>query len=580
MNTLSPLLMPKKCSARLLAAVLTVMLLFTACSSGIVRISKEAQVEEKLSLGQKYLNELNYEDAIIAFTETIELDPENIPAYMGRAEAYRGTEQYDEAKADYSTVIEKTAEQPYEQANAYVGRAEINELTQDEQDALNDYEDAAKKIEAVDIEQITDVTEQALEALKIKIYNACARLNAFFGRHEAAVAAYTNALNSLAKLPDDTDVIDVADAKRTAYAGRAASNMELEAYEAVLPDYDALIELGEDKAAERDTLLAAISLARSKATDLGSAAAWLAEVNHAEYAESSGLNAMIGTLQSAADLAADSGTDAYKAIKEALTTDEAQQAMKNILAGGYQLRWYDQASGNMLSVYTTATAWDDVNDEENGMATPELLEALATSPTDEEVAAVKLTPMYVYWGGHENRSREGDGTWYILNPGNTDLNAKAYTWENDKPKNGFEKKVVETPVQWITYHNSENYSKEQFGGREEYAQTRNTDITYGIGGKTVRVYEVWTYDLTGEVYITHDVTFILSQPVQSISKGTYGATFYVPSGTVIKIKDCPFIETYGANGVYGVESVTIKSGESQQFNYAGVGSYGMTFAAK
>src|SRR5699024_2195994 len=85
---------------RLIALFLMLALLLTACKS------KAERVQEQLDLGQKYLTELNYTEAILAFTQAIEIDPESIPAYMGRAEAYRGTEQYEEAKTDYTTVID------------------------------------------------------------------------------------------------------------------------------------------------------------------------------------------------------------------------------------------------------------------------------------------------------------------------------------------------------------------------------------------------------------------------------------------------------------------------------------------
>ena len=194
--------MKKQRGLQILAAVVLVLTLFTACTS------KAAKAVEKVELGQKYLTELNYTEAVASFTEAIDLDPANIPAYMGRAEAYVGLKQYDDAKTDYTTAIEKTADQPYTQAEAYVGRAEVNELTTANEDALSDYEAASTALDTVDVEKITDVTEQMLEALKIKIYNACARLKAFFGQNEAAAADYTSALKSLDKLPDDTDVLD------------------------------------------------------------------------------------------------------------------------------------------------------------------------------------------------------------------------------------------------------------------------------------------------------------------------------------------------------------------------------------
>ena len=167
----------KKCGKILMGVLLAAVLLLTACTS------KAQKAMEKVELGQKYLTEQNYTEAVASFTEAIGLDPENIPAYMGRAQAYTGLKQYDEAKADYTTAIEKTEDQPYTQAEAYVGRAEVNELTTSNEDALSDYEAASTALDKVDVEKITDVTEQMLEALKIKIYNACARLKAFFGQN-------------------------------------------------------------------------------------------------------------------------------------------------------------------------------------------------------------------------------------------------------------------------------------------------------------------------------------------------------------------------------------------------------------
>lgn len=70
-----------------------------------------------------------------------------------------------------------------------------------------------------------------------------------------------------------------------------------------------------------------------------------------------------------------------------------------------------------MNELTTAneTAWADVSEAENGAVTAEALTAAA--PTAEEISAV------FYYGSHENRSREGEGVWFILNPGKKDLTA-------------------------------------------------------------------------------------------------------------------------------------------------------------
>ena len=66
--------------------------------------------QEQYDLGIRYLSEGNYEEAIIAFTAAIEIDPQQALAYIGRADAYKysGKEEWDFSKAeeDYQIAIE------------------------------------------------------------------------------------------------------------------------------------------------------------------------------------------------------------------------------------------------------------------------------------------------------------------------------------------------------------------------------------------------------------------------------------------------------------------------------------------
>ena len=527
--------MKKQRGLRILAAVVLILALFTACTS------KAAKAVEKVELGQKYLTELNYTEAVASFTEAIGLDPENIPAYMGRAEAYVGLKQYDDAKADYTTAIEKTADQPYTQAEAYVGRAEVNELTTANEDALADYEAASTALDTVDVEKITDVTEQMLEALKIKIYNACARLKAFFGQNEAAAADYTSALNSLDKLPEDTDVLDVKATKVVSYTGRADANAAQEKYEEVLPDYDALITLGEDKAADRDAILSAMSLAKSKAGDLHSSDSWLDEVSHTDYAASIQLTNAESVLKQAAELAQADGAKAYDKIKETLSTDEAKAAMQNLLARGYQLRYYD-ANGKMLAIYANETAWADVNTEENGTITAEAL--TAADPSAEDISAVSLGKLCVYYGGHENRSREGEGLWFILNPGKKDLTAESFTWKNDKPECDFKQKEEPKPVaamesgtsaaqgkthNWKTVFDAGTYSVScQEGGTTVAYAIKFSDAykaQFAESPNASALIAIYAQDKNGKVK--------LSNPISRVEETQNFIYIYVPKGTTM-----------------------------------------------
>ena len=220
---------------KLIAVIGLVVILLTACAS------KAANATEKIELGQKYLTEANYTEAIAAFTEVIKIDPSNIEAYMGRAEPYKGLKQYDDAKADYTevigktdempytqaqaymgraeayvglkqyddaktdytTAIEKAVEQPYTRAEAYVGRAEVNEVTNANEAALSDYESAQNILDSIDWSKFKEITDQMLKALQEKIEKACEDLRALLGLNENdepldTTAIFQNAIDGVA----------------------------------------------------------------------------------------------------------------------------------------------------------------------------------------------------------------------------------------------------------------------------------------------------------------------------------------------------------------------------------------------
>lgn len=186
---------------RMLAVLLLVLALFTACTSSAQKAAQQ------LELGRKYLTEQNYAEAVAAFTEAIQLDPNNIDAYMGRAEAYKALQKYEEATSDYSTVIEKTADQPYTQALAYQGRADLYEQTEEWAKAESDYSAILPLLD----------TEGA-----------------------------KNAADDEARTELKKDVL-----KR-----HAAVCITMELFEKASADYDTLEQLGEDVSSARDALAA------------------------------------------------------------------------------------------------------------------------------------------------------------------------------------------------------------------------------------------------------------------------------------------------------------------------------------
>ena len=149
---------------RCAAAALLAAMLLTSCAGSATNFDKQ------MELGRKYFTELNYAEAIAAFTEAIRLDPNDIEAYFERAQAYAALKKYDEANADYTAVIEKTDDQPYLQASAYVGRAGVGEETEKLADAESDYaaalvllgDETAGKDSSTDADKVLTLKKETL----------------------------------------------------------------------------------------------------------------------------------------------------------------------------------------------------------------------------------------------------------------------------------------------------------------------------------------------------------------------------------------------------------------------------------
>lgn len=174
----------RKRLAGLAVLLLAIAMLLAACATGAT------DTAEKIELGQKYLTELNYTEAVAAFTEVIKMDPSNIEAYMGRAEAYKCLEQYDEAKADYTTAIEKTDEMPYTQAQAYAGRAEVYDLTDETEAAESDCSAAIALLDEDGVGEKENIAQTLIRELRIRVLQFHAEVCMKLGLYDKAAEDY------------------------------------------------------------------------------------------------------------------------------------------------------------------------------------------------------------------------------------------------------------------------------------------------------------------------------------------------------------------------------------------------------
>lgn len=85
----------------------------------------EATWQEQYELGVRYLSEGNYEEAIIAFTAVIEIDPMQASAYVGRGQAYVFSAETEDtltaAQADFEMAIGLDETLP----DAWLGLADV-----------------------------------------------------------------------------------------------------------------------------------------------------------------------------------------------------------------------------------------------------------------------------------------------------------------------------------------------------------------------------------------------------------------------------------------------------------------------
>ena len=174
----------RKRLAGLAVLLLAIAMLLAACATGAT------DTAEKIELGQKYLTELNYTEAVAAFTEVIKMDPSNIEAYMGRAEAYKCLEQYDDAKADYTTAIEKTDEMPYTQAQAYAGRAEVYDLTDETEAAESDCSAAIALLDEDGVGEKENIAQALIRELRIRVLQFHAEVCMKLGLYDKAAEDY------------------------------------------------------------------------------------------------------------------------------------------------------------------------------------------------------------------------------------------------------------------------------------------------------------------------------------------------------------------------------------------------------
>ena len=151
-------------------AILALLLLLTACgrpAGGQPSPENHAPTwQEQYDLGVRYLSEGNYQEAILAFTAAIEIDPKRAPAYLERGNAYilsgETEENLTSAQADYEKAIdldEASAEAYLGLADVYIRQGDYDkalEILQEGLEKTGENQDIADKIKEIESGKISD----------------------------------------------------------------------------------------------------------------------------------------------------------------------------------------------------------------------------------------------------------------------------------------------------------------------------------------------------------------------------------------------------------------------------------------
>ncbi|KGK91391.1 hypothetical protein DP73_03750 [Desulfosporosinus sp. HMP52] len=95
-----------KITKKIVIIVITALVLLIGGGVVYATNSTAARAERQLNLGNKYLQEGKYEEAILAFEKVIQIEPKNIPARLGLGKVYVATNEFEKAEKVLQEVFE------------------------------------------------------------------------------------------------------------------------------------------------------------------------------------------------------------------------------------------------------------------------------------------------------------------------------------------------------------------------------------------------------------------------------------------------------------------------------------------
>lgn len=114
----------------ILLAVLSAVILIVVIAVACRQVVRSNEVKASIEMGDLYLSELDYEQAVVSYQMALDIDAKNTEASLGLAEAYEAQQMYAYAEAVYRNMLENddTQAEAYEKlADLYILQGKLEE---------------------------------------------------------------------------------------------------------------------------------------------------------------------------------------------------------------------------------------------------------------------------------------------------------------------------------------------------------------------------------------------------------------------------------------------------------------------
>lgn len=132
-----------------LVFIIAVVILLGSFAAVNVIGMQEMDVTSQLKLGEKYLSELQYEEALIAFNKVLEIEPKNVEAKLGIADVFIQTDKVNDAILFLAEELEK-----YDDAELYTKLAEIYDNSGEYEKAISLLSQAINKSDDEELKKV------------------------------------------------------------------------------------------------------------------------------------------------------------------------------------------------------------------------------------------------------------------------------------------------------------------------------------------------------------------------------------------------------------------------------------------